>query len=193
MGIEPPLPPSTHEILSSPCPFWRGKRVQETHLLVLIPRTVNGKPLTLKSLGELVQAPKQGNATQYREFYIGDYIDAPAPASHWVLITRDILEGSRNKGYDDQQARVARHAQRSGIPYQVPNILDATISIFMEYVRSGNCLYHDDPWTFTRCQGKYDRHGPLVVGGCSPAGLFVSYSDDNGDCDDVGVGCSWTF
>ena len=58
IGIEPPLPPNIKEILNAPCPFFPGKKVEETHLLVLIPKTVNGKPLTMQTLGELVQKPR---------------------------------------------------------------------------------------------------------------------------------------
>jgi len=69
VGVEPPLPPNIHEILQSPCPFFPGKKVGETHLLTLIPKTVNGKSLTLNSLGELVKSPKQGNKTKYQEYW----------------------------------------------------------------------------------------------------------------------------
>ena len=65
VGEEPPLPSDIEEILNDPCPFWPNKKVHETHVLCLIPQTVNGKPLNLKSLGELVQKPLQGHATKY--------------------------------------------------------------------------------------------------------------------------------
>src|SRR5271156_4573449 len=53
----PRLPLNITEILAAPCPFWLGKTVQQTHLLVLVPQTINGQPLTLKTLGELVKKP----------------------------------------------------------------------------------------------------------------------------------------
>ena len=68
VGVEPALPPNILEILSSPCPFWPGKKVEETHLLVLIPEKVNGKPLTLKTLGELVQHNLKGTSSKYANF-----------------------------------------------------------------------------------------------------------------------------
>jgi hypothetical protein len=40
--------------------------VQDTHLLVLIPSTVNGSAFTLDLLGELIQTPSGGgHSTQY--------------------------------------------------------------------------------------------------------------------------------
>ena len=65
IGAEPPLPPDILEILTSPCPIWSGKKIGETHLLVLIPETVNGEALTFNRLGELIKCPKQGHSTQY--------------------------------------------------------------------------------------------------------------------------------
>ena len=63
-------------------------------MLVLIPSTVNGKPLTVKSLGELVKAPKQGNASKYSYYSLGEYQakDLPVPKSYWVLMTKMFLK-----------------------------------------------------------------------------------------------------
>ena len=54
----PPLPPHIFKILMSSCLYWEGKRVEETHLLTLIPETVNGAPLTLNTLRELIKSPQ---------------------------------------------------------------------------------------------------------------------------------------
>lgn len=148
--------------------------MQETHLLVLVPQTVNGRPLNLKSLSELVKAPKQGNPTQYRLFDLGEYPDPPAPTSHWVLMTRDVIPGSRGKSCTNQKALVTSYVQKTGISYQVPNILNAAVTIFMEYVRSGVRLYPDEPLTYTRCQEQYNANWQLVVGGFAAGGLAVN-------------------
>jgi hypothetical protein len=181
VGVEPPLPNDIVNILQSPCPFWPGKKVQETHLLVLIPQTVNGKPLTLEMVGELIQKPLQGTPTKYASFYLGQYTDPPAPSSHWALLTRDVIPGSRNKSYKDQQALV-----KSKASYEVPTILDATVAILMEHVRTGSKLYRDDLWTYTRCQEKYNDTWQLVVGGFGAGGLGVSGYGYVHDRDGVG-------
>jgi hypothetical protein len=165
----PRLPSNIEAILKSPCPFWPNKKVHETHVLCFIPQTVNGKPLNLKLLGKLVQKPLQGNATKYHYFRIGKYNDPSAPKSHWALLTREVIEGSRNKPYTQQQALL-----QAGPSYEVPTLLDATVCIFMEYVRTGTRLYSDTPYTYTRCQEKYKARVQFVIGGFSAAGLFVS-------------------
>jgi hypothetical protein len=181
VGDEPLLPPDIEQIMNGPCPFWEGKKVHETHLLVLVPEAVYGKPLTLGLLGELVQNPLQGHETEYNYFNLGDYQDSPAPASHWALMTRDVLPGSRSKRYKEQQA-----IAQSKPGYQIPTLLDAVTVVFMEYVRSGRRLYSNTPWTFTRCQEKYTENQQLVIGGFSTDGLDVIDSGFGLECDGVG-------
>ena len=183
--IEPLLPEDIGEILNSRCKIWPDKKVYETHLLVLIPQTVNGKPLTLKTLGELVQKPLQGPATKYRTFYLGEYQDPPNLASHWTLMSRDVIPNSRNKRYAAQQELVPQYPG-----YEIPDILDATVSIFMEHVQSGTRLYSTNSLTYTRCQEKYNADWHLVVGGFAAGGLDVS---DDGEYEFGGVGLSRLF
>ena len=186
-GIEPILPPNIQEILSATCPIWPDKKVHETHLLTLIPQTVNGQPLTLKILGELVQKPLQGPTMKYERFYLGNYKDQPNPASHWTLLTRDVIPNSRRKRYAAQEGLVPQY---SG--YEIPHILDATISIFMEHVQSGTRLYPDDPYTYTRCQEKYNAKWQITVGGFAAGGLAVGHVNFDGH-EYLGVGLSREF
>ena len=109
IGDEPPLPPNICGILASPCPFDPKKTVRETHMLVLVPARVNGVPLTLNLLDKLVQAPRGGghktllNKNSYQGI-LDQYGDVPCRESHWVLMTRDVLPGTRNKSFKDQCA-----------------------------------------------------------------------------------------
>ena len=59
VGEEPPYPSKIKEILRSPCPYWSGCKVEQTHILVLIPETINGIPLTLKHLMDLLSSKDQ--------------------------------------------------------------------------------------------------------------------------------------
>lgn len=160
-------------------------------MLVLIPQTINGKPLILKLLGELVQKHLQGNVTKYEYIYLGEYTDPPAPKSHWALMTRDVIEVSRSKSYSDQQALITNYSQQVKISYEVPTVLDEAVSIFMEYVRTGNWLYSDSPRTNTMCLEKYGANWQLVVGSFSAAGLNVMF-DLRNYWSDV-MGSLWKF
>ena len=204
VGVEPSLPADINTTLSGACPFWPGKQVKDTHLLVLIPAKVNGKPYSLNLLSELIQHPKGGgHATQYRTY--GDLLKeaygTQSPGrSYWVLMTREVLEGSRSKTYADQKALVSGHAKRTQLPYELPGALEAATAMLSHYVRSGERLYTDSPCTYTRCRefqkGNFfwtDSAGKkhpfdiwyAVVGGFSSGGLDVGY--DCHDSHDSGV------
>jgi hypothetical protein len=178
----PPLPVDIVDILNSACPFWPRKRVRDTHLLVLIPATVNGKPFSLNLLGELIQDPQGGgHPTEYDDYDsdLHEQFGTQSPRRpYWVLMTRDVIESSRRKAYTSQQVLVACHANRTGLPYELPSALEATTAILSNYVRSGERLYADNPWTWTRCQDLVawcGSHYPAVVGGFSSGGLNVYY------------------
>ena len=189
VGEEPLLPDGLEAIMDSDCPFWPGNKVGDTHLLALIPEQVSDKPLTLDYLGELIKSPQGvGHKTQYRGDWYAQYVrpsigNQVSGSSYWVLMTRDVLPGSRWKSYADQCALVSDHANRTGLPYEVPGALEAAVVMLLHHVRSGERLYSDNPYTYTRCRDKATNGNPVVVGGFSSGGLNVSdfHYDDNYD------------
>lgn len=100
-------------------------------MLTLIPQTVDGEPLTLKKLGELIKKPREGNATKL----LVDGRIIPNQTSYWVLMTKDVLPDTCNYTYHDQRGSV--NVQN----YDAPTVLEATVSILMEYVESGTRLF----------------------------------------------------
>jgi len=178
IGQEPPLPSDIQQILLSPCPFWSGKKVQDTHLLVLIPKTVNGQLLTLANLRDWIQKPKQGNATKFGHWDPGGNENLSIANSYWVLMTRDVLEGTRKKSYADQTQIVSGFRQKTGIDYQPPKLLEVAVCILMEHASKGTRLYSDSPLTYARCQEKYgNTDWQMVMGGFAVTGLVVYHSN----------------
>jgi hypothetical protein len=183
VGPAPALPSDIGTILDSPCPFWPAKKVRDTHLLVLIPATVDGAPFTLNSLGELIQHPKNGGHEMGYRYY-GNSLQAQfgevsPDRSYWLLMTREVLEGgrgSRDKVYSAQRALVARHARRTDYPYEMPGALEAATAILIHHACTGERLFGDDPRTYTRCLELVDSKYPVVVGGFESSGLCVSNS-----------------
>jgi hypothetical protein len=177
VGPVPDLPSDMATILDSTCPFWPGKKVRDTHLLVLIPAKVNGQSFSLNLLCGLIRHPRNGgHETQY--WYYGSdvqvYLGASSPAaSYWLLMTRDVLPESRSRSYRDQEKMVADHASRTRLPYEVPSVLEAATAILMHHVRDGERLYSSNSRTYTRCQELIYGAYPAVVGGFEPSGLRV--------------------
>ncbi|HNA62510.1 MAG TPA: hypothetical protein PKW79_05495 [Rhabdochlamydiaceae bacterium] len=174
IGAIPPLPWNITTILGSPCPIWgntsvNSLKVQDTHLLTLIPKTVNGTNLTLPLLGTIVQKPQSGgNKTGYSSFHLDQAADTSSLQSYWVLMTKDIIPNSRAQTYTKQLLLLQNHPG-----YEVPKLLEAVTTLFMHYVKTGERLYADNPSTWTRCQEKYNSNWQTCVGGFAPAGLNV--------------------
>ena len=147
--------------------------------MVLIPATVDGDPFSLNLLGELVRRPSSGGHPTGYQLYssiVQEAFGTQSPArSYWVLMTRDVLSGSRNATYTDQQALVTACAGETGLSYELPNALEAATVILSYYVCSGERLYSDVPWTYTRCQELVDDQSPVIVGGFTPEGIDVDY------------------
>ena len=96
VGEEPPLPSTiTDELLNSECPLHPGGKIKDTHLLVLVPKTVNGEPYTALKLDELCATRKGSGdkliydgadwATAWKE---KDWARSPQVQSEWVLIPK---------------------------------------------------------------------------------------------------------
>lgn len=192
VGENPPLPNNIQEILQSPCPFWPDKKVEETHFLCLIPKTVNGIPLTLNSLEDFVKSPLQGIPTGYRTYASRvqtEHGSEPLEKSYWVLMTKDVLPNSRNKPYDVQRTLVESNSN-----YQMPHAIEAAVVILMHTYKSGTYIYtrSEPKWTSTRCQEKVDSgQFPVIVGGLLADGIIINGNDF--DHDNFGVGGSRQF
>ena len=185
VGEAPPIPKNMAETLKAPCPFNPRKQVGDTHMLVLIPQTVNGKPFTLNLLQELIKNPKEKTATHFRVYSrpVKEVLgDTSIENSYWVLMTKDVIPDSRNKPYNDQK-RLVQEKEADG--YKLPSAIEAAASILMHYFKTDEHLYVRDPWTFTRCQETVtEDQWPVAIGGFSPGGLHV---DDGWIDDDCGV------
>lgn len=149
-------------------------------MLVLIPQSVNGNPLTLVTLGELVKTPKDGYPTLYNYItkdIIDEYGNQATPKAHWTLMTKNVIEGSTFKRYEEQKALIDKFNQEKGINYEVPHSLDASICIFTHWVSSKERLFNSDniDWTYTRCQEntRGSLRNQISVGGFRSNGLNV--------------------
>ena len=155
------LPKDILEEIKRPCPFWPAKKVGQTHMLVLIPATVNGKPLSIRSFRQLVKEAKLGFKADY-EFggnaLLEWYGDETIQKSYWVLMTKDVIPDSKTKSYIIQKGLVrAKH------DYQVPRLLDAIVSRLTEYVSTGILRSRG----LTRCEEQI-VHQQTVVGDVRP-------------------------
>lgn len=103
-------------------------------------------------------------------------------SSYWVLMTRDVIPGSRSKSFAEQIALIP-----AGTDYQVPKFLEAFICISAQNVSSQPHAFTRNPWTCTRCEETLGEFR-LNVGGLAafPCGLDAHFSPEDA-CDRHGL------
>lgn len=164
VGEVAPLTEDIVTILKGPCPFWKGKQVWQTHQLMLIPKTVDGEPLTLSSLEKWVQAPKKGSVGRVDAFWDVNEVKTDAiTQSYWVLITKDIVPNGQVIGFGADCSYNGEVLKRVG--YEVSGAVEAFSYIFMKYVISRTCPLDQvnkiGVGTFTCCK---EKMGPYQLG-----------------------------
>lgn len=182
----PAYPPGIEEIWRGPCPIFPEKKVNETHLFVYLPATVNGQPLTLKSLRMLAEQhfsrraevdAKAGTEKACGLFHPEietRYGDQPIGNSCWVLMTNKCLPNSQLLCFSKQQLLIDRLVTRSLLMYEVPKILDAAVCLLARFVSSKIRLFNQ---MSTRCQEGYSEHFPLMS---MPYQLTIGSFDSEG-------------
>ncbi|MBI3901259.1 MAG: hypothetical protein HY324_03800 [Chlamydiia bacterium] len=180
IGEEPPLPRNIEEILNSPCPFSEDKsvKVKDTHMLVLVPATINEESVTLDMLQEFFET----NYPAYDGFLLqGEHGATAVGKSHWVLMTKAVIPESRNKSYNDQKAML------KGTDYVLPQAVEAVVCILAEFIISKTHLYN---MTYTRCAETVEGQYPVIVGNFFHKGLSVGHSRSSSGYDDEGIACT---
>jgi hypothetical protein len=166
----PQLPPDTFADKA-----W-VKNFMKSHILQLMPATLDNEPLTPNLIEKLTLHPKQGHAIGYRYFSKiarDEYGNKPiASKSYWVWVTKGLLDGSRNKSPEAMEAIALEKG------YQLMNAGVAIVCNLTHYVKTEERLYGDKPLTYTYTSDKTSAGYRLVVGGFSPAGLDVYDGDD---------------
>lgn len=142
-------------------------------LLTLIPKTLTNKPLSLSLMKQL--------SSNRLFLFDDDIVDETVGEfkSHFVVLSREVLHGTRNKEFSEQQELVHQKG------YEVPNLIDAVVSILMNNMITGEFLYpgslEEGRWTYTRVLEKNKYGARIIVGGFGDNGLYVDSYEFNFD------------
>jgi hypothetical protein len=164
VGDEPEIPENVKERRNHPCPFAEDETIQvkDTHMLVLVPETVNGKNLTLNYLKELIQNPKLGGHKRDYGFFGATtkqkYGETKVEQSHWVLMPKYAISQCANMTYQEQESYVAQYG------YQIPTVLQLAICLSMEYVSSGEEQLKTIPQRLVRCSNPLGNYFTAIQG-----------------------------
>lgn len=137
----PPLPNDLKAIYDQDCPFWKNKRVGDTHMLVLVPKKLGKKTITIKRIGKLVApyTPNKPACSDYRRIHKDEDGHKAIKASYWVLMTKDAIPDS-----------LGEKCSMDHIPdgYDIPTMIEATVCVSSQFWRIRRM-----PWNVT-------AHGP---------------------------------
>ena len=162
----PPLPKHIYELLESPCPFWKGKRVQDTHVLVLIPGMLNKKSLTLNRIEKAIedtQAIEKIKKLRWGRKIKKKYGNNKVKSAYWALITKEIIPKSRVKELDEQAQMIkAIHPK-----YKIPRPHELLLAYAFYLFHNGKELFtssedYNPEWT--RCKIASKEKGYLLFG-----------------------------
>jgi hypothetical protein len=167
VGAVPPLPNNIEDILARRC-LVTGKGedlVKNTHLLVLIPATLNGQPLNFRNMLNLAENPRNGAALGEGNMDIwrnGELKwNDPNNVSRWVLMTKKVLLESRNQTFEGFDNLIRSLNERTTMQYQIPSILEATVCLLASYVINPHDSSFHSSYTYCQEEGTVaeDRNG----------------------------------
>lgn len=183
IGAVGPIPQLSAEVanrLEAPCPFWPERRLIDTHLFIWIPesvtKTVNGRaetlPVTLRNLPNLIPGAVYADTD---DTAMDQHGDTPVRQGKWLLMPKELIPGSRNQTFAQQQAFVTAHGR------EMPHAVEMAVALFMkQFLSPDTYLLGRNPWSYTRCIETvqipgWERRYHLVIGGFGASGLEVHY------------------
>ena len=185
-GVEPALPATiTDELLNSACPLHPGEKIKDTHLLVLIPKTVNGEPYTALELDELCATRKGSGdkliydgadwATAWKE---KDWARSPQVQSEWVLIPKsdpDPKKVPADKHFRSKDIAAQQNVHETHYPeYREVKTLELMTAVLLYDLTNKERLVPD----YLRCEEPNVSGGRVCVGPFSVSGLGVRGGND---------------
>ena len=191
VGAVPPIPNSiTKALLNSDCPIEPGKKIKETHILVLIPKSVDGEPYSALKLYELCSKSKgSGNKLIYDGYssWKGQsWASTEQAASEWVLIPKGDPDPAkvatdkhfRGKNIAAQDVVLRDHYKE----YREVKTLEVMTMALLSYLTHKERLLPD----WLRCEEPNASGGRVCVGFFFAIGLEVHVDVDGHDNDVIG-------
>lgn len=137
-------------------------KVKDTHILMLIPKTVDGNPFTLTLLFELINTALPDSNLGFKSIpddVLAAFGDKPVKESHWVLMPKYMIPDSEDKSYEEQ-----KELAEAVKGYEVLSLLEAATAILLDQLRTGQLFYDEN--VYIRCREMMGGH-PLAIGGAT--------------------------
>jgi hypothetical protein len=181
VGAPPSIPESiTTELLNSDCPLHPGQSIKETHILLLIPKTVDGKAYSALKLDELCSSRKGSGDKLINDGWSTwkecDWAILPQVKSEWVLLPKS--DPDRNKVPEDKHFRGKNIKQQEEVykhyaaEYREAKALEVMTMAILNDLVNGEPRILDGP-NYLRCMEPNASGGRVCVGSFDANGLRV--------------------
>lgn len=197
VGEEPPIPHAiTESLLESDCPLNPGKKIKDTHLLVLVPETVNGEPYSARKLDELC-AVRQGSGDDlifsFEQWSIEwkslPWAVAPQSVSEWILLPKSDPDGTKvpvEKRFDWQSVQVQQQIHEEYYKdYREVKAIELMTAALLDDLMNGEPRMFEE-FSYLRCIEPNPCGGRVIVGHFSTDGLVIDCTNDQGNKDNIG-------
>ena len=190
VGDPPPIPTSiTKKLLNEECPLHPGEKIKDTHLLVLIPKTVNGEPYSPRKLDELC-ATRKGSGDKL--IYDGadwatawkgsDWARTAQVQSEWVLIPKidpDPKKVPKDKHFRSKNIAAQQKVHENYPEYREVKTVELMTAVLLYDLTNKERLVP----AYLRCEEPNASGGRVCVGDFDADGLGVyvgvdDYADD---------------
>jgi hypothetical protein len=193
VGAPPPIPEYiTAELLQSMCPLHLRKLIKDTHVLMLVPRIVNGEPYSVVKLDELC-THKKGSGQKLIDDGFGiwreeSWAKSPQVKSEWVLLPKtdpEMESISHTKYFREKDIPAQQKVLEEHYPdYRQAKALEVmTMAVLYDLLHRERVVRH-----WLRCEEPNNRGGRVLVGLFSRTGLKIRLTDR--DEIDWQIGCS---
>lgn len=180
-----PLPESMSQTLKSDCPFFKGKKVFQTHRLVLMPAG-----LSINKLSELLHQLGEGKTTTafigaLAQSVFKEFGDKEVTESYWALITTDIVPGSLSSQWKtspwDPDTSFSEKTPVEEKGYEAPFIIEAMTLVILnkEFGKAEKYLLSHP--SFTNCVEQINEDRVTVGAFSSSVLMLTSYTYQSGD------------
>ena len=191
VGEVPPIPTSiTKKLLESDCPLHPGEKIKDTHLLVLVPKTVNGEPYTAVKLDELCATRKGSGDTLihdgWKSWKKQPWASQQQVESEWVLIPKSDPDPNKVPEAKHFRSKIIA-AQQKVHETHYPEYREVRTVELMTAVLLNDLVNGDprmlDGWNSLRCVEPNASGGRVCVGDFDASGLRVNdvYGADDSD------------
>lgn len=173
------LPKNIVEVLRRSYQAFPKKTIRESYVLVRMPKELNLNKL--RELEKKYRSVHDQRAMNTWQVILGELVDkSSVDESAWLLMTKE-LKGTRDKSYSEQKKIVAKLAETTQVPYEVPTALQAATCILADYSGSKKSLFRFSytQW-ITRCQESV-QDSQIVVRFSPGGGGLCFDKDDNKD------------